>query len=581
MAADSGTFMWMALVPTRRKYGLPPVIVPKSVIDELDSLASERSIRSKRSRDASALLRSLIDSGDAECFGEENDGSFADNVFVSILTRYRLRYRLILVTQDRKLAKDVLLLNRSNSIVRIHGIDAFRVGDQGYPERWILNSNDPHGVASKPAVPIDGFALQPPLDELSHRPATPIHRIRALPPPTRRRVGVSTSPRWAAAFNLRQARPFSSVDEVMLAKMDDTPIETTSIPVIGSTISDTDGRSFRLIEEIGKGGEGTVYAINQDLACKVYHHDRIFNYVIKKLRLMTTRKVSHPAICWPRSLAYNSDRRIIGYLMAKATGKELRRTVFIPPLLRERFPHWTRLHLVQLASKILEAVKFLHDMNVLLGDINPANIIVQSENSFFLVDCDSYQVEGYPCPVGMPTFLSPDLIGRDLRSTLRNINQENFAIATLIFMILHPGKPPYSHKGGEDPLTNVKNFHFPYQRGDQRSIDAPDGPWRYMFSHLTRKMKDAFHSVFSDSKSLTVLEWLQLLSEYEHALKNGYVSANPFPKDFKKLSEEQTRQAGGEWRVCVVCGDGFGAFKSEHTMCRSCARSRLRPRGTF
>ena len=165
----------------------------------------------------------------------------------------------------------------------------------------------------------------------------------------------------------------------------------------------------------------------------------------------------------------------------------------------------------------------------------------------FLVDCDSYQVDKYPCPVGIPTFLAPELLKRDLSRTLRTNTHEYFALATLIFMILHPGKPPYSHKGGEDPSNNVRKGNFPYQRGDKGSYDVPDGPWRYMFSHLTYEMKEeAFHRVFSDLEPISTSDWKRLLGKYQYALSKGYVADDPFPKKFKESSKHQTRDASSE-----------------------------------
>ncbi len=230
--------------------------------------------------------------------------------------------------------------------------------------------------------------------------------------------------------------------------------------------------------------------------------------------------------------------------MPMAAGKELRRTVFIPPLMRANYPHWTRLHLAKLASKVVEAIDHLHGLDVLVGDINPANILIQGESKVFLVDCDSYQVDRYPCPVGIATFLAPELHlpKTELSRTLRTKEHEYFAIATLIFMILHPGKPPYSHKGGEDPSNNVRKRHFPYQYGDK----VPEGPWHYMFSHLTFKMKKAFERVFSNMEPIPASDWKRLLGEYQRALHNGIVSDDPFPKAFKK-SGKQTK--GGSPKI--------------------------------
>ena len=226
--------------------------------------------------------------------------------------------------------------------------------------------------------------------------------------------------------------------------------------------------------------------------------------------------------------------------------------------------------------KVLDAVRYLHSLNVLLGDINARNILVKSERSVFLVDCDSYQVEGFPCPVGMPPYLAPELHGRQLRSTLRTVEHERFAIATLVFMLLHPGKPPYSHQGGEDPSKNVRKQHFPYPLGEERrSEGVPGGAWRFMWSHLPYYMKEAFHRAFTDGDRLPTEEWIELLGRYDSDLRKGYVSDEAFPSGFKTLNREQAESQGLEWKSCSNCGTGFGAKQPHHTMCSDCAQKRF------
>lgn len=195
---------------------------------------------------------------------------------------------------------------------------------------------------------------------------------------------------------------------------------------------------------------------------------------------------------------------------------------------------------------------------------------MQSESSVFFVDCDSYQIEGFPCPVGMPPFLAPEIYGTELRSILRTIDHENFAIATLVFMLLHTGKPPYSHQGGEDPLKNVQKRHFPYPRGSQGGQGVPKGPWQFMFSHLPRYMKDAFHEVFSDGHRLSVDTWQHYMYRYENDLSKGYVSNKLFPKNFKKLNRNQAEKYDVPWRSCDRCGEGFVPKNEEHTTCPDC-----------
>ena len=562
MENASATFMWNYLVPTLRNYGVQPLIVAKAVVDELNRLA-KRDDTKAHAQTAMRIVHGLIDAGDAEVFGEDND-TFPDNLFQDVFTRLRLKYRLILITQDSSLAKDILSLNSSSSVSRIHGIDAFRIGYRGDPMRWTLDPSHPNGVKYSLFISNDGFV--PAISSntvLKQRQSTRISRRgRDDRAPTR---GKQTR---------HQVAPFK--EQKRATQLVETPVTITSIPGSGTIVKDKNGSSLSLGAELGKGGEGITYETDDPkLVCKIYQRDRLKQSTLDKLNLMISREIRDPAICWPVSLAYNSLGETIGYLMPKAKGNEIQRTVFIKPLLPQKFPHWTRLHLVKLTSKILDAMAYLHSLNVLLGDINGRNFIVQDESSVFFVDCDSYQVEGFPCPVGMPPYLAPELYGKKLHSTLRTKDTELFAVATLVFMILHPGKPPYSHQGGEDPLRNVKKRHFPYPRGDQGAKGVPDGPWRFMFSHLPRYMKDAFHQVFSDGDRLTVANWQELMKRYKNDLSKGYVSADLSPTGFKELTQEQVEKKDDvEWRTCSACGRGFGAFKDEHKMCSDCFRKR-------
>ena len=543
----SAGFMWK-LAETLRNKGIRPLIVAKSVIDEIDRLeAGEDEAASRKAQNAKLMVKALLDGGDAERIGEESDGSFADNLFQTIFTRLRLKYTLILITQDRSLAKDILFLNSSASVKGILGIHAFRIEKSGKPGRWELDTSHPSGVR-----------------------VAPQYRRPDIGPPSGGK-GARSNPKEPP---LPSSNSFELRDDV--TQLDDTPIVITSVPGPGDTVRDAEGVLLRLGDMIGSGGEGKVYEIDSERVCKVYNRGRLKEATIGKIKLMTSREVRHPAICWPVSLAYNSSNEVVGYLMPRAQGKELQRVVFIPPLLQKKFPHWTRLHLVKLTSTILKAVAYLHSLNVLLGDINARNILVQDESTVFFVDCASYQVEGFPCPVGMSPYLAPELSGQKLSSILRTLEHEHFAIATLVFMLLHPGKPPYSHQGGGDPSKNVQKQHFPYPRGDKRGERMPAGPWRFMFSHLPWAMKNAFHEVFADGKRLPIATWQELMRRYENDLHKKYVSDEMFPKDLKQLTKEQVEQKGGTWRSCAKCGKGFGAFKNEDSTCqRYTCRSQL------
>lgn len=90
---------------------------------------------------------------------------------------------------------------------------------------------------------------------------------------------------------------------------------------------------MKFTKEIGRGGEGVVYETDRrdGQVCKVLHQSRRSKSTIEKLKLMIELQVEHPAICWPIELVEGGGETI-GYLMPRASGKELQRTIFIRPL---------------------------------------------------------------------------------------------------------------------------------------------------------------------------------------------------------------------------------------------------------
>lgn len=146
--------------------------------------------------------------------------------------------------------------------------------------------------------------------------------------------------------------------------------------------------------------------------------------------------------------------------MPKGSGVELQRSLFIKPLFLRYFSHWNRVDLATLCITILEKIDYLHSNDIILGDINPMNILVKSPTKVYFVDCNSYQVDKFPCPVGTINFTAPEIQGVKFSEFLRTKNHENFAIATLLFIIMLPGKLPYSHQGGNNMSENIKKCTF-------------------------------------------------------------------------------------------------------------------------
>lgn len=344
----------------------------------------------------------------------------------------------------------------------------------------------------------------------------------------------------------------------------DTPITVGTIPEAGELAKLSSGHEFRLGKLISAGGEGTIY--ETELAgqvCKIYHRNRLTKLKQKKIELMVSRKIKRPGICWPTEIVTNCDGEFVGYVMPRAAGTTMQSAMFVKPKLEKTFPNWKRRDLVNVAGNFIDHISFLHSLNIIVGDINPLNLLVTEDSSkVWIVDTDSFQIENFPCPVGTVNFTPPEIQGENYFGFLRTKEHELFAVATMIFMILFPGKPPYSQQGGGSPAENIKSKNFPYRYSKDRSQDAPDvdgknapqGSWQYIWSSLPPAIKGAFFSTFREDRRTSIDAWTDLLVDYRDRIDNRNWTNELFPSGFKIREPVQS--------ICSKCSVTFAAERS-------------------
>jgi tetratricopeptide (TPR) repeat protein len=496
------------------------VLLPTRVHGEVQKhLAATDPQRRQHAEAADRLLRQYWGEPWFRVAGEPDD-AFADNVFLALFTKYRLHYDLCLVTQDHNLASDILGLRHSRSVRTHKHISAYYIDQHGNAQDW-------------------------------QRPAT------------RARYTLHAGP---------------------------VQLDTTLLPPCGPLQAGMDvytvqRRPIRLVRQLGKpGGEGTVFLTDSNLACKIYNVSRPTVTTREKLALMCSKRLVVRGICWPQELVFDTEQRFAGYTMPLAEGivlDDLLVTEEAPPpgpkLLRlVAFPSWDRIALTTLVITMLEVVSRLHEANILLGDINPKNFLVKDERTVYLVDTDSYQVETYPCPVYMPPFLHPELVGKDLRSLLRTMKHEHFAVATLIFRTLMLGVSPYAHKGGGTPEENLLKQKFPYpgrnKDGSRRAGQGvPDGGYGYIWSWMPAYVKEAFQCVFAEHEEVPAQQWLDHLKRYRAYLRRPDVDAHVLmlvPNGYRKLRGGDGQDV--QHRVCAHCKAEYDVMLQDRNTVNLC-----------
>lgn len=544
---ESAEKFFLNIVPILERNG-KEIILPLAVYSELEKLAKDRttyynknyphntnvSIMANRACEMVARLQQakLI-----KIFADPDDGNFADNVFLHVFTKKRLQFNILLITQDRGLASEAMKLSNDNRAVRgIKKIIAQRIDKNGFLQR-IFDGEENKPLPTKPS---------PTYVEPSSSEEIPINE----------------------RFNF--AKEVVQIEGQM-------PV--SNIPKTGeyvTAVRNNNRRQILLLEELGSGGEGTVYKTDRKgLVAKIYKPEKITRLRYEKLSLMLTKDIDCEGVCFPLAMIFNQRDEFVGYLMRAASGKDLGKSVFLPMLLKKYFPQWTKVDTVQLCITILQKIKYLHDRNVILGDINPYNILVVSPTEVYFVDTDSYQVEGFICPVGTPLFTAPEL-QRKKSYGLRTLGNENFAVATLLFMIMHPGKPPYAMQDGGGIVENILAGDFSYPLGELKTGKVPQGPWRYCWSHLTYKLKETFYQTFrsdglyhDEKKRPGPGYWLRVFRYYLELLQNGKMTSQDeealliFPTRFKHNKNKI-------YAKCKICGKEFDEEHLEQGICRNC-----------
>jgi len=343
---------------------------------------------------------------------------------------------------------------------------------------------------------------------------------------------VSAAAAGATDTARRSLRPFLTREKPI--SDEDALLSVSIIPKVGDTVRTSAG-TLNLVREISAGGEGTIFETDQqDTVCKIYHHDRLTTLRKRKIDLMLSRRILKAGLCWPSDRVTNAEGEFVGYVMPRAQGHPMQRSMFVKPALERNFPEWTRVDLVNLCLAFLEHVKYLHQLNIIIGDINPLNVLVTGEsNRVAIVDTDSFQIEGFPCPVGTINFTPPEIQGADYATFLRTSDHELFAVATMLFMILHPGKPPYAQQGGGDPAANIKGRQFAYPYHGAGTGKAPEGPWQLIWANLPGRVQEGFWKVFQGNQRVRVDEWGSILKAYRSDLLKGWHSNELFPTTFK------------------------------------------------
>jgi serine/threonine protein kinase len=297
--------------------------------------------------------------------------------------------------------------------------------------------------------------------------------------------------------------------------------------------------TLRTKASLGEGGEGSVFAAGNSLAAKIYRKpsEAIQQKLTAMLAQTSAKSLAQKDvnIAWPLDLLLDDEGQIVGFLMPQAIDARPIVDYYNPKSRLEINPSFSYRDLHRTARNLVSAVETLHSRGYVIGDLNESNVLVTKTSKVTLVDADSFQViDGdtlYRCRVGKAEFMPPELQGEILSEVTRTADQDNFALAILIFQTLMEGSHPFAgiYTGeGEPPSLGerIAAAHFCYSG---KTMPYRPSPLATPFTLLHPKLQEFFIACFVESKENpqkrpTATQWREALTIAEKALRTCSVN---------------------------------------------------------
>lgn len=330
-------------------------------------------------------------------------------------------------------------------------------------------------------------------------------------------------------------------------------------------VVDSDGEKHLLNELLGKGGEGSVFGVDGKpaLAAKIFHQSPLTPETMAKLQAMVTRRTQglDGIAAWPRSIVYSPlTNEACGIVAPRVRDARHLHELYGTSARRRFFPQARWFHLVLAARNVAAAFDKLHESNIVVGDVNQGNLLVDETMRVRFIDCDSFQIRNgdqtFVCPVGTPHFTPPELQGIKLRDVERTVDHDRFGLAILLFHLLFVGRHPFAGRffgdGDQTIERAIAERRFAFSKDKAATLMEPP-PASLRLDDLPAPIGQLFERAFRQPDGVinrpAAREWIeQLDSLLAHRQSCSFDPAHLY----------DSRQAHCPW--CRIEDEGGPAF---------------------
>ena len=234
------------------------------------------------------------------------------------------------------------------------------------------------------------------------------------------------------------------------------------------------GARILIKKQLGRGGQGTVYSTNIPRVVAKIYHTPVAGDMQGRLTAMVRNPPinptkNHPTLAWPVDILFDGSN-FIGYLMPEVPKSRSLNEIIQPRDRIKYFPGFNIYYLHQTARNVAWIFRNAHKAGCVIGDISMENLRVTSTALVSLIDTDSFQIQDrqagkiYHCAVLTPEFAAPELAGMQLDSFVRDVRQDYFGLAIVIYQLLfgeHPCQGLWNGSGTDPTLSELlEQGHF-------------------------------------------------------------------------------------------------------------------------
>ena len=332
---------------------------------------------------------------------------------------------------------------------------------------------------------------------------------------------------------------------------------------------DTSGKSYSLTETNLGGGEGKLYAVdnNPELYAKIFKSEKRTKgreaKILEWEKMLTEndlnqnfcRQIVVPQKCLYAQTTSQNTQTFVGYLMEKQTSFRTLKNTYLAKDFDYMQKVWTARNLCILTNRVHSL-----EREIIIGDYNADNIaIFPSTSTAKFIDVDSFQLvinrNGRrilcPCTVGVPEFMAPEISRRlkKEKSDLEHVDQgpddpifnkytDLYSMAYHVFALLMNGSSPFASMPNMEELSqhpsrnvssiDIDQFHAA-EKGEfvfaRHYIFKKAPNYAPKYGILSRKLQKLFERAFIDgAKDSTArpdsLEFYDALTEYLDSLED-------------------------------------------------------------